>query len=152
MYSFSKRSKAQLETCHADLQCIANEAIKVSRVDFAVTEGYRDPARQKILFDAGKSRIDGISRKGKHNYKPSKAFDVAAVVAGEMTWELPYLCYIGGVMITTSHKLFKSGDITHILRWGLDWNSNGVFVMHDSAETLIDAPHFEIVAPTPDAF
>ena len=72
---FSKRSQEKLNTCHPDLIKIANKAIELSRIDFGISEGERTLEKQKQLYDQGKSKVDGIKIKGKHNYSPSKAFD-----------------------------------------------------------------------------
>ena len=69
-YQLGKTSRERLATCHEDLQRIAQEAIRLSPIDFGIAEGVRSLARQKQLFDAGLSKIDGIARKGKHNHSP----------------------------------------------------------------------------------
>jgi len=143
-YNYGKRSVESLDTCHKDLQLIAYEAIKVSDVDFGISEGHRALERQKKLYDEKKSRIDGISQKGKHNYIPSLAFDVYAYVNGKASWEVKDLTYIGGVMTSTAHRLYDEGKITHILRWGANWDNDGV-IMDD--QTFQDLPHFELLKP-----
>ncbi len=76
-YKFGERSAANLATAHKDLQIVMTTAIKSSMVDFGISEGHRSLERQKELFDEGKSRIDGITKKGKHNYNPqSKQYNI----------------------------------------------------------------------------
>ncbi len=72
-YVFGKRSKEKLAQCHADLQLIANEALKVSRMDFGISEGHRTIEKQQEYFHAGKSKVDGIKIKEKNNYQPKQA-------------------------------------------------------------------------------
>ena len=74
MYKFSKRSLDNLKNVDQRLVDICNELIK--EIDFTVIEGYRTLERQKELFDTGFSKIDGIKKKGKHNYSPSLAIDI----------------------------------------------------------------------------
>ena len=96
-YIFSKRSIEALESCRTDLQRIAESSLERSQIDFAVVEGHRSVERQKLLFEAGKSKIDGITRKGKHNHSPALAFDICAIVGGKASWRESYLTYLGGV-------------------------------------------------------
>ena len=121
MHKFSGKSKERLETCHKDLQLIMTEAIQNSMVDFGIAEGHRSLERQKLLFDAGKSRIDGISKKGKHNYSPSLAVDIYAFVNGKASWDVSYLSYLGGVITATAAMLYEEGEISHKVRWGGNW-------------------------------
>lgn len=51
MYSFSKRSIKNLETCEEDLQRILQKIVNLAirKVDFSVTKGVRTLAQQKKL-------------------------------------------------------------------------------------------------------
>lgn len=134
-YKFGTSSLEKLHTCEPMLIELANEAIKRSQIDFGIAEGYRTPERQKLLYDAGKSKIDGINRRGKHNYNPSKAFDIFAYVNGRASWDERYLAYIGGVITSVA-------SIMEIpIRWGGNWDSDGVIITDQS---FIDLPHFEL--------
>ena len=73
-YKFSKRSKSRLETCHPDIQLICNELIKI--YDFSVLEGHRSPETQQEYFAEGKSKLDGVNRRSKHQASPSMAVDI----------------------------------------------------------------------------
>ncbi len=64
MPNFGKTSKQRLETCHKDLQTICNEVIKY--YDFSVIEGHRTLETQQKYFKEGKSKLDGINQKSKH--------------------------------------------------------------------------------------
>lgn len=141
MYAFGETSKNRLATCHPDLQLIANTAITISHIDFGIAEGHRSVERQKKLFDEGKSRIDGISKLGKHNHMPSMAFDVYAWVDGKASWDEKYLTYIGGVITATAAMLLRKGSIERTLRWGGNWDGDGK-IIYD--QNFIDLPHFEL--------
>jgi len=140
-YSLSRTSKGRLDSCHNDLKIIINEAIKLSRIDFGVAEGYRSVERQKELFDEGKSRIDGINKRGMHNYSPSLALDVYAYWGGKAQWDSESLCYIGGLITSTADRLLREGKITKTVRWGGNWDRDDVIV-HD--QSFDDLPHFEL--------
>ena len=129
MYSFSQRSITNLENVDERLKSICYELIKV--IDFTVIEGFRTRERQKELFDKGFSKIDGISKKGKHNYFPSRAVDIIPYKKGrnpfdgskeseEMFYELA----------EEFKKVAKELNIA--ITWRGDW------------ESFKDLPHFQI--------
>jgi len=146
MYKFGKRSKEKLATCHIDLQVIAERALANSQVDFSVTEGNRSLARQKMLFDKGKSKVDGIKRKGKHNYNPSLAFDFIAYVPGKkkLAYDLTHIMYLVGVLTCAAQELYREGKTKHFLRSGANWDRDGE-LRYD--QTFFDAPHVELIKP-----
>lgn len=140
---FSSRSLNKLSTCHVDLQLIMTEAIKDTCVDFGVSEGHRSLERQKELFDKKLSKVDGISKKGKHNYYPSLAVDIYAYVPNKnLAYDEAHLAYLGGHILKTANILLDAGKITHRLRWGFNWDMDGE-LKYD--QTLIDGPHFELI-------
>ena len=144
-YLFSERSLSQLATCHLDLQLIAREALSASQVDFMIVEGHRSVERQQLLYQAGKSKIDGRTKRGKHNHTPSLALDICAIVNGKATWRECYLAYLGGVVTATAAKLLAENKVSHKLRWGGNWDSDGEIITDQS---FIDLPHFELVHST----
>ncbi len=146
-YKFGRTSMKRLNTCHPYLQAILELAIQRSPVDFGVSEGYRSLARQKELFLQGKSKIDGVRRKGKHNHKPSLAVDVYAYCANndvrrKIAYDRVHLAAIAGVIVSCARELKEKGIIDCDIRWGADWNSNGVI---DYDQSFDDYPHFELV-------
>lgn len=136
MYKFGTTSKQRLATCHEDLQKVFGAAIALSPIDFGIAEGHRSLERQKQLFDEGKSRIDGISKKGKHNYSPSLAVDVYAFVNGKASWDSKELCVITGVVLAVAANYGIK------LRWGGNWDMDGQII---SDQNFIDLPHFELI-------
>jgi len=81
MFKFSRVSKDRLSTADDKLQLLFNEVIKYR--DITITEGHRTVNRQKILYAQGRTQpgkivtyLDGVNKKSKHNYFPSKAVDV----------------------------------------------------------------------------
>lgn len=145
-FSFGKRSLDNLATCHEDLHAIAKEAILDSQIDFGISEGHRSVERQKELYDKQLSKIDGINKKGKHNYNPSLAFDVYAYVKDnrKLAYDEKHLCTIAGTVIGAANKLFRNGSISHIIRWGGNWDMDGQIVYDQSFQ---DLPHFELKKP-----
>ena len=148
-FKFGRSSTEKLETAHKDLQLIFNLAIRRSKVDFGITEGYRSIERQKMLYDQGKSRIDGIIRKGKHNYNPSQAVDYYIYHPNlELRRRLAYdkvsLAYVAGLLDSCAEELYDKGQISHKLRWGANWDMDGVI---DLDQSFDDYPHVEIIKP-----
>lgn len=146
-YEFGNRSKEKLATCHDDLQKIMNLAISRSKVDFGVSEGHRTVGRQKQLFDEGKSKIDGTNKLGKHNYNPSLAVDIYAYhndieTRRKIAYDKITLAYIGGVIDSCAQELYNIGEISHAIRWGANWDSDGVI---DYDQSFDDFPHFELI-------
>ena len=97
MYKLGKGSLKKLESVHHDLVKIIKLAITRTPVDFGISEGHRSLERQKELYDQGKSKIDGINKKGKHNYSPSLAIDLYAYhpdieVRKKLAYDVPTLC------------------------------------------------------------
>lgn len=119
-YSFGSRSQKNLIGVHPDLVKVAKLAIKLTDVDFMVTEGVRTKSRQKILFDSGASRTMNSRHITGH------AIDVAAWIAGGIRWDWPLYKIIATAMKTAADQL----DIPIV--WGGDWKS------------FKDGPHFEL--------
>ncbi len=140
---FGNRSKQNLASCHPDLQLIAEESLKVSQVDFGISEGHRSIEKQLEYFNTGKSKVDGIKIKGKHNYQPSLAFDIYAYVSGKpkLAFNTTYLSYLGGVITSVANRLLNEGRISHKIRWGYNWDSDGEI---GTDQRFQDMPHFEL--------
>lgn len=143
MYQFGNRSKEKLSQCHQDLQLIAEESLRVSQVDFGVSEGHRTIEKQQEYFRTGRSKVDGIKVKGKHNYQPSLAIDIYASVSGKpkLAFNPTYLSYLGGVLTSVAKRLLNDGKITHKLRWGYNWDMDGEI---GTDQRFQDMPHFEL--------
>lgn len=142
-YIFGKRSKEKLSQCHKDLQIIAEEALKVSDMDFGVSEGHRSLEKQMEYFNSGKSKVDGVKIKGKHNYQPSLAIDIYAYIPGKpkLAFNTKNLAYLGGVLTSVAKRLLHEGKITHRLRWGFNWDMDGEI---GTDQRFQDMPHFEL--------
>ena len=129
MYKFSQRSLNNLKNVDGRLVDICNELIK--RVDFTVIEGHRTIERQQELYKQGFSQLDGINKKGKHNYSPSLAIDIIPYEKGHNPFDGSKK---SEAMFVSLAKEFKKvameKDIAVV--WGGDWKS------------FKDLPHFQI--------
>ncbi|MFY0654993.1 MAG: M15 family metallopeptidase [Cyclobacteriaceae bacterium] len=155
---FGNKSFSNIQTCERDIQTILNQVIKITRVDFGVSHGTRSPEVQFELYKQGrketstgwiiedKSKVvtycDGYEKKSKHNYEPSKAFDIYAFVNGKATWNKDYLLYLGGLIIGVSELLYEQEKITHKLKWGANWDMDDEII---TDQGFMDLPHFELV-------
>tara|TARA_Y100000310_G_scaffold345458_1_gene465208 strand:+ start:364 stop:786 length:423 start_codon:yes stop_codon:yes gene_type:complete len=137
-FRFGKSSAKQLDSCHPYLIAVANAALTGGWQDFAVIEGHRSIERQHQLFLDGKSTLDGIESRGRHNMYPSEAMDL-----------LPCPAHIHGVNIWQDRDRFVlfagfiigiAGSLGIKLTWGGDWNNDRS--MLDT--NFCDLPHFEL--------
>jgi len=139
--NFSNTSKKRLATCHKDLQLIMNTAIKYSDIDFGIAEGHRSVEKQHQYFLEGKSKIDGIKRKGKHNYTPSLAADIYLWINNKASWDKETLSYVQGFIMGISEMLLAQNKITHRLRWGGNFDMDGEIL----EQSFDDRPHVELI-------
>ena len=94
-----------------------------------VSEGYRSPERQDELYTHGRSAPGPIvtykrGGESKHNTLPSRALDVAFLLAdGEVSWS--------GLLLSKFARLMKAADAR--VHWGGDFPGD-----------FKDRPHFEV--------
>lgn len=140
-YKFGKRSLEKLTTCHQDIQDILRAALRVSNIDFGVSEGHRPIELQRKYFAEGKSQCDGVKTLSKHNATPSNAVDIYAWANGKANWDKENLCYIAGVINAVSEILCEGKAVSSEIRWGGNWDGDGVILKDQSFD---DLPHFEL--------
>ena len=128
MPRFGTRSKANLSSCHTDLQKVFNKVIE--RVDCSVLCGHRGKEDQDKAFDEGRSKVKYPN--GRHNAKPSNAVDVTPYPVNWKDRERQTL-FAGYVLGIAEGMGIK-------LRWGGDWDQD--FQVADNK--FDDFPHFEI--------
>lgn len=131
-WKFGTRSLANLETCDDRLQSICHLALTRSPIDLTVLEGHRTAERQEMLFRSGMSKLDGVTKKSRHQSDPSQAVDIAPY---PIDWDDAKRFYhVAGVIISCAHEL----DIP--IRFGGDWDGDGSF----KDQRFHDLPHFEL--------
>lgn len=155
---YGKTSESRLKTCHVDLQIVMQEVIKITDIDIGIAVGYRSPEEQFETFKKGRvyqsdqwlvidsgqvvTNIDGINRKGKHNIMPSMAVDIYIYQKGRANWDKETLSYVAGQIHAVAEILYKQGRIEHKIRWGGNWDMDGVMLIDQSFD---DRPHFELI-------
>jgi len=133
MNEFDNRSKVKLKSCDEQLNLLALEAIKDGPYNFIITCGYRSEQEQQRLFTQGRikpgkivTQIDGIKQKSKHNFWPSKAFDIAVIVDGKITWDIDFYIVVALHIKDIAQKMGIN------IEYGGDW------------ENFKDYPHFQL--------
>lgn len=138
MPKFSKRSIDNLNTAHDSLKLVFNEVIK--EFDCTVIYGHRTPEEQFELFKKGREKVDGwwtvtdkskvvtnldgVNKKSKHNYYPSKAVDV---VPYPLDWNNTARFKQLAEVVKA-----KAKELGIEIEWGGDWMS------------FKDYPHYQI--------
>jgi len=89
MFEFSTKSLKNLDGVHPDLKRVALRAIKISSIDFGITDGVRTQSKQLELMAEGKSfREDSNHLIQDSGY--GHAIDVVAWFNGKITWHNKY--------------------------------------------------------------
>lgn len=131
-YKFSVSSLARLSTCDERLKALVHEALATSPIDFGIACGHRDQIAQEEAFEQKKTKVHFPD--SKHNAKPSRAFDFYPVINGVACWDNAQ-----AFKDVAHHILMTADRIGIALRWGGDWNCNGV-----EDEKFVDMPHIEL--------
>lgn len=151
MYNFGTKSQERLETCHADIQTILNAAIKL--YDFSVIYGIRTTEEQQELYREGKSTLDGVKVKSKHQGRKDENGDIVSYAADLMPYKKGTNAFSGkevdtrrfyflmGLIRAVSDRLLEEGKITHKVRFGLDWDSDDVY----DDQHFNDIDHMELI-------
>lgn len=144
MYKFSNKSKEKLKTCHPDIQKILE--VLITMYDFSIIEGHRPLATQQHYYREGKSKLDGINKKSKHQSYPSMAVDIMPYKNGTNAFsgiekDTRRFYNMMGMVKSIAFLLKKEGLIEHDVRFGLDWDGDDTF----NDQNFDDCPHFELV-------
>lgn len=160
MNVFGKRSEENLSEVKEDLELILRLGLKRSKVDFGIYEGSRSVETQRTHFKNGASSIDpdsypsleALCSKAKHiviegheYYDKSRAVDilVAEKYNGKnLTFDYIHLSYIAGVLMSVSEELYEQGLVVHKIRWGGDWDGDGIIALDHKLKDLV---HIELV-------
>lgn len=130
MFKFSDKSEQMLNTVQKELNILAHEVIKISPIDFKITEGYRNRMRQKELYADGKSKIDGETKLSKHQL--GKAIDIVCCKEG-YNEPLKDIYIVVGLFIAVAKQLNIK------IRVGALWDYNST-----KDNNFIDAYHIQV--------
>lgn len=156
-YTFGTNSAARLSTGHVDLGIILRTGLSRSRIDFGISQVARPFEEQLKYFLNGDSKLDPrvpeMLASAMHVVTDERPMAMAADIYAyhpdkEIRTALAYdkasLAYIAGILVSTSISLFQSKRASHVLRWGGNWDRDGVIIQD---QTFQDLPHFELVKP-----
>lgn len=153
-FRLSQRSLDRLEGVHPDMTAVVERAIKLSKVDFGVTQGVRTLEEQKANVAAGRSQ----TMRSKHLLQDdgfSHAVDVVAYVGPDVSWELNLYDDICDAFKEAAKEVGCS------IKWGAAWSEGDIRTYSGTSEDammayvdlrrsqgrrpFIDAPHFELM-------
>jgi peptidoglycan L-alanyl-D-glutamate endopeptidase CwlK len=153
-FTFSKSSLSKLEGVDFKLRLLAEKVLKISPIDFAITEGVRTKKEQQLLFKHGKSKCDGINSISKH--QEGKAIDICPVINGKLDYTaetdlffIVGLFYIKAIEIRNIYGLEERYNLDYDdLYWGFDitirtgalWDNNSI-----KGNKFVDGYHIELI-------
>jgi peptidoglycan L-alanyl-D-glutamate endopeptidase CwlK len=145
MPTFSRASLSRLRTCDPRLQALFREV--VLRFDCAILEGVRSDERQADLYHQGKSKLDGVRQRSKHQAGPdglSRAVDVAPY---PIDWNVNKKA-VSDRWLDFARVVLEVADEQGVsVRWGGDWDcdwSRKTDPRHDVGQRFNDWPHWEL--------
>lgn len=145
MPSYSRSSKQKLSQCHPDQQLIFS--VVIQSWDNTILTGHRGKAEQTKKFLNGESKVQWPN--SKHNKNISMAVDASP-------WPIPKkwgegnrneyekFRYFSFYVIGVADTLYQAGEISHVLRWGGDWDGD----KDVNDQKFNDLIHFELRKPT----
>jgi len=138
---FSSASENKKKTCHHEIQIWLDELIK--RIDFTIIQGSRSDAEQQKAFKEGKSKLDGIINKSKHQTTKEKPYSEAVDMAkNPINWNYTQdFIFFAGFALAVADELYRAKKMTRRIRWGGDWDSDKDFKDNKFNDYL----HFELV-------
>lgn len=156
-FGFGRNSKKKLIQAHPDLKLIFKYGIACSSIDFGISCINRTYSEQLEEYVSGRSHLDPRNPKhllaAKHVVSVDKPLSEAGDIyiwhpdkelQRKLMYDVGSLCHVAGVLQTTAKTLYAAGKTSHILRWGGNWDMDGVVLKDQSFD---DLPHFELVKP-----
>lgn len=143
----SERSILALSTSHPDIVHIFNKVAEI--YELSALEGARLDSRQLELFNMNppRTKLNGIDKKSKHQVNEIQPLSMAIDVApypidfGNESKVRARFYFLAGIVSMATHQLLSDGIITHTIRWGGDWDRDGVF----EDQSFDDLPHFSLI-------
>jgi peptidoglycan L-alanyl-D-glutamate endopeptidase CwlK len=144
-FYFSSSFLSHLEGVDPRLQFLAKEVLKISPIDFAITEGLRTSQRQVQLYREGKTK----TLNSKHI--DGKAIDICPVINNKLDFSKeaePDLFFIIGLFYLKAKELSERYELTGgseglniKLRLGAFWDYNSI-----KENKFVDGYHIELGA------
>lgn len=140
-YKASLRSLNRLTGIESVLIAIIVDALASEDCphDFGIPQhgGKRTAGEQNLLYTSGASQKDGFIKESYH--QSGKAFDIYAYIDGKASWDPNVLEALARHIMNIAREKY------HVtIRWGGDWDSDGIRVDKDNDESFFDGAHFEL--------
>lgn len=143
MPKFSRRSRSHLETCHPQLQALFNAVIETH--DCTILEGVRTTERQQELFRQGRSKLDGVRRKSKHQAKSDGTSHAVDVAPYPIDWSVGKPDVAERWLDFARAVLSEARKQGISIRWGGDWDGDWDEVSDPRGDQRFnDWPHWEL--------
>lgn len=137
---FNKRDLRRLNGVDLKLALIFYEAQRTCEfnIHVAYLGGHRTAEQQNGLYSKGKSKKDGFSGISKH--QRGLAVDFVPYDGSNAIWDVEIYTLVAEHIMYVAATKFNTQ-----LRWGADWNMNGIRVDKDPNEKFLDAGHLELI-------
>lgn len=137
MNNYSNLSRTRLDECHSDLRTIFETVLPM--FDHAIMCGFRNEKDQNKAFKEGHTKLP--FPQSKHNLQPAMAVDAAPYPIDYQDVKRFY--HFAGYVRATAQILFNTKQISHLVRWGGDWDKDT-----DIKDNVFnDLPHYELYKP-----
>ena len=149
MPQFGRMSLERLNTCDDRIHDIMLDVLfqlpwtdPVSGItihDISILCGHRSEEQQDIAYKRGTTQVQWPD--SNHNALPSNAADVAPYHPGRphIHWNnITEMEVLSRLVLDCARKRNVG------MRWGGDWDQDGVRVDHDPDERFLDGPHYEL--------
>ena len=153
MYQFGTNSQRELDKAHPDLRKILVCALSRSPIDFGISGSARTFDEQLGYFLDEQSRLDPRIPEhleaAKHvitETRPlAEAVDIYAYhPEKDIRFDYNHLSVIYGVIHSVAIELYNDGKITRLVRWGGNWNRDGIVIIDQKFKDLV---HIELDDP-----
>lgn len=129
MNRWAARSQANYDTCHRDLQLVADKVLEQFNCSFI--EGHRGKEEQNKYFFMGLSQL--MWPDSSHNPSPSEAMHL---MPWPIDWhDLPRIRFFAGIVVGIG------GLLEVRLRWGGDWDMDTQL----KDNSFNDLGHYELI-------
>lgn len=147
MPSFSARSRGKLSTCHPHLRHLFE--VVVERSDCTILEGVRSDERQAELFRQGRSKLDGVSRRSRHQRSPDGWSEAVDVAPYPIDWAISRPEVAARWLDFARLVLRVARELDLAVRWGGDWDGDWDWCDPAAADprndqAFHDWPHWEL--------
>lgn len=161
MLKYGNRSKQNMTGLHPDLIKVLTYVLEVYGFDHTIVSGVRSDDEQIALYSKGRNSsgaiidkrkvvtyLDGVNKRSNHQTKADgfgHAVDAYPYPIDLSKKHISTVRYyvMSSYVKSAAIELYNRGTITHLVRWGGDWDSDNVF----SDQKFNDLPHYELYKP-----